>query len=135
MAAELTYDEIADRLVEWAVSAPRLRALWLEGGTLEELRRPYRKLEVHLAADEPEFPLVIAELEATLTRLTAARVERAGETQRFARELELRSGRLPFTLIAEQSHLLAKRPRAEVVPLVDKTGHLPHVLDYSLRRR
>ena len=131
----MEYDEIADRLVEWALSEGRIRALWLEGSTLAELRRPYSRLEVHLAADEPEFPRVMAELEATLAGLLGARVERVSETQRFARELQLQAGQLSFTLIAEQSHLLAKRPRAEVVPLVDRTAHLPHVLDYSRRRR
>jgi hypothetical protein len=131
----MEYDEIADRLLEWALSEGRIRALWLEGSTLAELRRPYSRLEVHLAADEPEFPRVMAELEATLAGLLGARVERVSETQRFARELQLQAGQLAFTLIAEQSHLLAKRPRAEVIPLVDRTGHLPHVLDYSRRRR
>ena len=67
--------------------------------------------------------------------LVAAKVERVTETPRYAQRLEVTAGPLAFVLIAEQSHLLAKRPRAEVVPLNDQTGRLPHVLDYSLRRR
>jgi hypothetical protein len=134
MSRKLTYDEIVDHLVDWCLGEDRIQALWLEATTLTELRRPYERLEVHVAADEPVYPLVLADLEGRLEAVLGARVEGVADTRRFAKELRVRAGGLPFVLIAEQSHLLAKRPRAEVVPLVDKTRHLPHVLDYSLRR-
>ena len=130
----LSYDEIAERLVDWCVADDSVRALWLEGSSLEELRRPYGSLELHVATDEPQFVTVVAGLESCLDRLVGGKVEGVTDTERFAKEFRFRVGKLGVKLIAEQSHLLAKRPRAEVVSLVDKTGHLPHVLDYSLRR-
>ncbi|MBI4603007.1 MAG: hypothetical protein HY721_13700 [Planctomycetes bacterium] len=129
----MTYDEISDRMVAWAVGEPDVRALWIEGAAIAQLRRPYRSLELHLAADEPAFPRVVAALSQGLPWIPGARVLAIAETRRFAKEIALEAQGLPFTLIAEQSYLLAKRPRAEVVPLIDKTGHVTHVMDFSLR--
>ena len=130
-----TFDGIADRLIDWAIQEERVRALWVEGGSLDEIRRPYRKLRLHVAADEPAFPGLVAGLPAALETAVGAKVLRVGDTPRLAKELSLRSGNLELTLVAEQTNLLAKRPRAEVAPLVDKTGHLTHVMDFSQRRR
>jgi hypothetical protein len=130
-----TFDGIADRLIDWSIGEERVRALWVEGDSLEEVRRPYRKLRIHLAADEPAFPALVASLPVALEAAAGAKVLRIGETARLAKELALRAGSLELTLIAEQTNLLAKRPRAEVAPLVDKTGHLTHVMDFSRRRR
>jgi hypothetical protein len=141
MSPNFSYDAIADRLVDLAVQEGRIRALWVEADALRELRRPYAKLEVHLAADEPQFPGLIADLEKLLGGVL--RVENRGvrEAQRFARQFDLRLSEkgaaapgLPLALIVEQTSLLAKRPRAHVVPLVDKTCHLTHVMDFSRRR-
>lgn len=135
MERVLTFNDVADRLIDWAIGDERVRALWIEGDSLEEIRRPYRKLRLHVAADEPAFPALVAGLGAALEMAAGAKILRVGETTRLAKELTLRSGSLELTLIAEQTNLLAKRPRAEVAPLVDKTGHLTHVMDFSLRRR
>ncbi len=34
----MTLDEIADRIIDWAVNDPRVRALWIEGDAMPELR-------------------------------------------------------------------------------------------------
>jgi hypothetical protein len=135
MVEHLSFEDVADRLIKWASEVDALRALWLEAPTLPELRRPYKGLEVHLSVDEPDYPGFLDALESELRTRLQARVVTVEETRRYARDLTVEAGARRFHLIAEQSHLLAKRPRAEVVPLVDKTGHLPHVLDYSLRQR
>src|SRR5262249_33750311 len=129
------YKEMADRWIDWATREEKVRALWIEGSTLDELRRPYSKLCLHVAADEPSFPAVLADLTGSMDRIIEARVFKVTDTTRFAKELLARTGSLEFTVIVEQSNLLAKRPRSEVVPLVDKTGHLCHVMDFSLRKR
>ncbi len=128
-------DEIVDSLVDWAVEHELVRALWIEAASLAGIRRPYKTLEMHLCADEPEYPQVIRGLPEELERVVGAKILSRRDTERLAQEFSLSTTALEWTLIAEQSNLLAKRPRAEVVPLVDKTGHLPHVLNYSLRSR
>jgi hypothetical protein len=124
------YGAMVDRLVKAASADGRVKALWLEGGTLAELRRPYRRLEVHLASDEPDFPSLAAELEGFIGAggLTSPRWS---DVPRFARQLEGLLEGFPITAVLEKSSLLAKRPRSAVVPLVDKTGHLCHVMDFS----
>jgi hypothetical protein len=129
-----SYDELADRFIDWATKEEKARALWIEGSTLKEVRRPYTKLRLHLAADEPLFPALVADLTRSIDRIIEAKVLKVSDTPRFAKELELRAGSLEFTVIVEQSNLLAKRPRNQVIPLVDKTGHLCHVMDFSLRK-
>ena len=130
-----SYNEIADRWIDWAAREEKVRALWIEGSTLKEVRRPYSKLCLHVVADEPLFPALLADLTDSIDRIVEAKVLRVTDTTRFAKELLAKTGSLEFTIIVEQSNLLAKRPRNEVVPLVDKTGHLCHVMDFSLRRR
>lgn len=131
----MTLEEIADHLIEWAVREDRVRALWIEAATLRELRRPYAALDVHLAADEPVALQVLALLEEEVPCLQGSRVAARREVPRFASEHDVEAGGQTFRLTVEQSHLLAKRPRAEVVPLVDKTGHVMHVMDFSKRAR
>lgn len=131
----MTLDEIADAIIAWAVEEPRVRALWSEGPAQANLRRPYKSLELHLAADQPDYPGLLAEIQRNPTRLGIASLQLHGssEVPRFARELVLALDSVRLTLVLEQSYLLAKRPRAYIVPFVDKWGHLPHVLDYSAR--
>lgn len=131
----MTYEEVVDRAVAWAVGEPRIRALWLEGESLAEVRRPYSGARLHVAIDEPEFRDLLPALGAELARGLGAAALRVADTQRLAKEVTLRAGGLDFTVVAEQTCLLAKRPRAELVPLVDKTGHLPHVMDFSRKRK
>ena len=130
----MTLTEIADKLIDWAVNEPRVRALWIEGGQLADLRRPYRALRLHLAADEPVYAGLAQGIAEGLAYLPTAKLVSAADTPRFTREFTFLAGDQMFTLIAEQSYLLAKRPRVEVIPLVDKTGHLTHVLDFSGRK-
>ncbi len=132
----MTLDEIADQWIDWAVSEPRVRALWIEAEDVKLLRRPYASLRMHLAAEEPDYPSLLVDLSRSTVKLAipGLRVASVTDTPRFAKELKLGARDRVFTLIAEQSYLLAKRPRAEVVPLVDKTGHLTHVLDFSARK-
>lgn len=107
------------------------RMLWLEGPDRAAVRRPYGALDVHLATDDPRFAPLWSRLGEILTALGATRLSDAdapldGKTCRA----ELPGGH-PLTLHFERMALLAKRSRAAVAPLVDKTGHLRHVLDYS----
>jgi hypothetical protein len=128
-----SFDELADRMVTWAVDEPRVRALWIEGDSQADLRRPYRALRLHLAVDEPQFPALVAELGSVFARVLGAKTLSVADTRRLAKELTLEAHGLDLTCVAEQSNLLAKRPRAFVAPLVDKTGHLTHVMDFSDR--
>ena len=125
------YGELVDRLILEIQKDTRIRALWIEGESMEELRRPYKKLEVHLATDEPDF----ADLQASLEKLVAgegklSRVEWS-EVPRFASQLEAVLEEAPITVVLEKTSLLAKRPRLALLALADKTGHLNHVLDFS----
>ena len=125
------YGELVDRLILEIQKDTRIRALWIEGESMEELRRPYKKLEVHLATDEPDF----ADLQASLEKLVAgegnlSRVEWS-EVPRFASQLEAVLEEAPITVVLEKTSLLAKRPRLALLTLTDKTGHLNHVLDFS----
>jgi len=136
-----TYDRITDRIIALALAEPRVRALWIEADAREKLRRPYPGLEVHVAADAPQFPGLVADLERLLASHLAVTVDSIAGTQRLAERFAVRLGErsggalLPVTIIVEQSCYLAKRPRAWVVPLEDRTGHLCHVMDFSARRR
>ena len=113
----------------------QVRALWSEGAALSDVRRPYQSLDVHVCADEPRFPVLLEALAPALNKSVNGEVVDVTDTERFAKCHRVRVDGNEFTVIVEQSNLLAKRPRAEVIPLVDKTMHLPHVLDYSLRNR
>lgn len=128
-----SFDDLSDRVVAWAVEDPRVRALWIEGASQADLRRPYRALRLHIAADEPQFPALVAELSSILARVLGAETVRVADTRRLAKELTLKAHGLDLVCIVEQSNLLAKRPRSFVAPLVDKTGHLIHVMDFSDR--
>ncbi len=133
------YDEIADRLIEVVIDDERIRAIWIESDERQRLRRPYSCLEAHLAADEPVFPDVVENLERILAEKLAVENDGVSDTQRLAKRFDLRCGRrtgddkLPVTVIVEQSCYIAKRPRAWVVPLHDKTTHICHVMDFSAR--
>jgi hypothetical protein len=131
----MSLDDIADAVIDWAVNDARVKALWIEADALSDLRRPYRALRLHLSADEPVYPALLRELGSGLACVPGSKVASVADTERFARDLSFEAQGLAFSLIAEQSHLLAKRPRAEVIPLVDKTGHLTHVMDFSRRKR
>ena len=155
-----THDAIVDSCVEMAIGDDRVRAFWIEADSVERLRRPYDNgIELHFAADEPAFPALVNELTSLISK--RFRVEKASvtDTQRNAKQFhlqlhELADERMPDSgesrgsggdrpdgsaigvrLIVEQTSLLAKRPRAHVVALVDKTTHLTHVMDFSARAK
>ncbi len=137
----MNYDEVADRSIDLALGESRVRALWAEADALADLRRPYRKLELHLAADEPDFPGLVTDLESLLASRFLLQSDGVSDTERLAKQFDLRLGEpgaeraeLSLTIILEQTSLLAKRPRAHVVPLLDKTNHLTHVMDFSRRK-
>ena len=125
-----SYEDLVDEAIVWAAREPLLRALWIEGQSLGNLRRPYGTLDLHVAADEPDFAALVARTSAWLSTQGAALLGES-EVVRKARELEGRLKDQAFTVTVEQACFLAKRPRAHVVPLLDKTGHLTHVMDFS----
>jgi len=134
-ATEAIYGRTVDRLVEAAIADPRLKALWLEGRAPAEVRRPYPRLEAHLAADEPDFDSVLGDLEALVAGPSRFEVTGRAEVPRFAREIRGLLDGVPVTVVLEKTSLLPKRPRAEVAMLVDKTGHAYTFLDFSGRER
>jgi hypothetical protein len=129
----MNHDELADLLLQWALEEPEIRALWIEGESLDGVRRPYRDLAAHIAADEPSYASLLDRTPQALETRLGARVVRMDDTPRFAKKLQVDTRGLPWTLIVEKTSLLAKRPRAHVVPLLDRTGHLTHVMDFSGR--
>lgn len=133
------WDALADRLVSWAIAEPRVRAVWVEGASAREVRRPYPHLDAHVAADEPEFDGVFDELRGAVERVLGARLAGIEDVPRFAKELRLEWGDPPAAasgrVVLERTSLLAKRPRAHAAILFDRTGHVPHVMDTSLRNR
>lgn len=142
------YDAIVDTFVEWAVGEPRARALWLEGRSPAEIRRPYRSLELHVAADEPDLEALAMELPKVTLERTDAQLVEMRDAGRRARDFRFRhetaaaapGGDGPprieetrWSIVLEATSMLAKRPRAYVATLVDRTQHLAHVMDFSLR--
>ena len=134
------YVELVDRLVDAVIDDDRVRALWIESETPKELRRPFGRVTVHLDADEPDFPGLVGDLENILAGASArVSAPRWSDTTRNARqldasiELQTDEGRHQgnVTFVVECSAFLAKRPRKAIVPLVDKTTQLTHVMDFS----
>jgi hypothetical protein len=128
------YGAVVDRIVAGAAAEPRIKAVWLESADRGDLRPPYRRLEVHLAADDPDFAAVLEGLERLVAGPSRLEVSARTEVPRFARQIEGRIDGAPVTVILEKSPLLAKRPRAAVACLLDRTGHLYHVMDFSARK-
>ena len=128
------YGDLVDRVVAGAAADRRIKAVWLEAADRADLRPPYRRLEVHLAADDPDFAAVLEDLEGLVAGPSRLEVTARAEVPRFARQIEGRIGGAPVTVILEKSPLLAKRPRAAVACLLDRTGHLYHVMDFSLQK-
>ncbi len=124
-----TYAAVVDRLIDAASGDPRIKALWLEGKEPRELRRPYARLEVHLAADEPDFAALLSRFENLLAGPAKLTEPRWSDVPRFARQFDCRIDGKPVTAIIEKTSLLAKRKRTAVAALADKTGHLYHVID------
>ena len=135
MSPPASFDTIADALVAWAIDEERIRGLWIEGAAPGDVRRPYSRLEAHLAAEEPSFQGLVEATALFLERDLGAEVVRASDAVRFAREFAARLEALSFTVIVERTPFLAKRPRAEVTALLDRSGHLTHVMDFSKRKR
>jgi len=128
------YAALVDRLVEAARNDPRIKALWLEGSSPATLRPPYASVEAHIAVDEPDFDEAVRGLEAVVGGGRAPAGVRWADVPRFARELTCLLDGFPVTTVVEKTSLLPKRPRAAVASLVDRTGHLYHVMDFSKAR-
>ena len=109
------YGGLVDHLIEVALSDARIRALWIEGASMQSLRRPYAELEVHLATDEPSFSPVHSELEGLVGAAGELTDPRWSDVTRFARQLEGSLDGAPITVILEKTSLLAKRPRSAVL--------------------
>jgi hypothetical protein len=130
-SAPAIYGALVDRIVAGAAADPRIKAVWLEASDRADLRPPYRRLEVHLAAEEPDFAAILEGLDRLVAGPTRLEVTGRAEVPRFARQIEGRIEGAPVTVVLEKSPLLAKRPRAAVACLLDRTGHLYHVMDFS----
>jgi hypothetical protein len=130
----MTPDDLCDRLLAWTLKDPRIDGLWIEGATREEVRRPYLALEAHVAVSEPRFDAVIADLPGIVEASLGARLVTTADVQKFAKEFRFAAGDRGFSVIAERSSLLGKRPRAWVSTLLDRTGQLTCVMDFSLRQ-
>jgi hypothetical protein len=132
------YVDLVDRLIAAAAEDARVRALWIEGDSMPALRRPFGRVAVHAMADEPEFPALVAAWPGILER-SGADLSKArwSDAPRNARQLDaefrlrgLSGAAVPLTCVIECSAFLAKRPRKAVLPLVDKTCHLTHMMTF-----
>jgi hypothetical protein len=125
---------LVDRLVDAANRDARVKALWLEGPSPESVRRPYAALDIHLAVDEPDYDAVLAGLEGMVG--DGRRIDGLAwaDVPRFARQMSFRFEGTPVAVVLEKTPLLPKRPRAAVACLLDRTGHLYHVMDFSKPR-
>ena len=131
----MTYlEKIVDGMVRWAISEMDVQAIWLEGSLPVDIRRPYETLDVHVAVDEPCFSRILTTLPSVLADLTGASIEEATDTPCRAKLLRVTDSGASWPLILERTSMLAKRPRAHVATLLDRTGHLTQVMDTSLRR-
>lgn len=134
-ARAASLEGLLDSLISLASEDSRVRALWIEAGEAASLRRPFANVMVHAFADEPDFPDLVDSWEGILASITQLGTTSWSDTVRKARQLdaELRIGNSfrPLTFVLECAAYLAKRPRRAVVALVDKTGHLVHVMDFS----
>lgn len=128
---DAVFGALLDHLIPHATQDAKVRALWIEAPVLSELRRPLLRLELHFAADEPHWAALVGEIEGALLGFGALADARWSDTQRLARRLDATIDGATIAVIVEKTALLAKRKRRAVKTLVDKTGHLPHVLDYE----
>jgi len=126
------YAEALDRLVASAAQDGRIKGLWLEAPGREDLRRPLRSLEVHLAVDEPDFNAVLSALDCMMAGPAELCVEGRAEVPRFAQEVRGTIDGAPFKAIIEKTPFIGKRPRAAVSMLLDRTGHICHTMDLPL---
>lgn len=134
-ASARTLEGLVDALISRALEDGRVRALWIEAEKPARLRRPFGDITIHAVAAEPDFPGLVESWEGVLASITELKETRWSDTVRRARQLDatLELGGSPRTLtfILECAAYLAKRPRKAAVALVDKTGHLLHVMDFS----
>ena len=130
----MQYDDIVDSMLQWAIDHPRVNALWVEGDSSTEVRRPYPALRLHVATDEPSFEALLQELPSAIEKqCEGSRLGGTEDVPRSAKQLDLLSGALQWTLVLERTSLLAKRPRSHVACLFDRTGHVTEVMDFSSR--
>lgn len=121
---------LVDRLIPVVLADPRIWVLWIEGDLPDEVRRPYRDLDLRMAAMDPDFEGLVADHLAILSRVApvASHADEDADFEARRCKATLASGTI-LVLTLERMSLLGKRGRAEVVPIVDKTGRFRTVLN------
>lgn len=128
--------EVLNRLVAAAVADERVKACWSEGETPGACLPPFAgPIDLHIATSDPLFDALSADHAAWLGAGGKVLSHRDADAPVFARacaaELE---GGVKVALTIERLSLVPKRPRAHVAPLVDKTGQVRYVMDFSGRK-
>lgn len=123
------------RVTDAAVADDRVFACWTEGDSPQACFPPFAgAVDLHIGTPEPFFEALAADHVKLLSaggKVVAHRDADAPVNARTcAAEME---GGLWVALTIERLSLLAKRPRAFIAPLVDKTQQLRYVMDYSKR--
>ncbi len=121
---------VVDSLIPVAIADPRICILWLEGESLDQVSPPYGRLDLRMAAMDPDFDRLYGDRSTILDRV-APGAQFEEEPVDFAgrrTQVTLPSG-IRFRITFERMSLLAETGRAEVEPLVDKTGRFRFVLD------
>jgi hypothetical protein len=127
--------EVLNRLVAAAVADDRVKACWSEGDSARGCLPPFAgPIDLHIATSDPLFDALTADHAAWLAAGGKVVSHRDADAPVFARacEAELEGG-VKVALTIERLSLIPKRPRAHVAPLVDKTGQVRYVMDYSKR--
>jgi len=124
------------RWVERAEADARVKACWLEGPTPRAIREFDGPVDLHVGVEDPDFDAFVDELEPFLAAGAPVRSHADGPAppEAWATVATL-DGVGAVTCTLERMSLVAKRPRAAVQPLFDRSGHLRHVLDYSGARQ
>ena len=133
--ADLQQD-VLNRFVAAAVADDRVKACWTEGKTPEGCLPPFPgPIDLHVATSDPLFDALAADHAAWLAAGGKVVAHRDADAPVFARacEAELEGG-VKVALTIERLSLIPKRPRAHVAPLVDKTGQVRYVMDFSGRK-
>ena len=120
---------VVDGLIPLALKDPRICILWLEGDSLEQVRRPYERLDLRMAAMDPDFDPLYGDRQTIFERIAPGAMieEEPVEFEGRRAQVTLPSG-TRFRVTFERMSLLGKKGRAEVAPLVDKTGQFRFVL-------
>ena len=122
--------QVVDRMRERVLEDPTVRAFWIEGGEAEDLRRPYRRLDLRLGVQDPDFEALASRVDSLLQSagLEVTCEKEPVDLDGLRVRVRLESG-VSFELWIERMSLVGKRSRRCVLPLIDKTGQFRQVLD------